>query len=472
MRRLRNAKIVATLGPASSTREMITALFEAGVDVFRLNFSHGAQNDHRERVDTIRQIEKQHGRPIGIMADLQGPKLRLGTFAKGPVMIATGGRFRLDLDRTPGDTARAPLPHREIFAALSVGTELLLDDGKVRLRVERCGPDFAETVAVVGGQLSDRKGVNVPNAVLPLSALTEKDRSDLAFALDLGVDWLALSFVQRPDDVAEGRKLAAGRAGILVKLEKPLAIRHLDEIIELSDAVMVARGDLGVEMPPEDVPPVQKQIIHACRQAGKPVIVATQMLESMIHSASPTRAEASDVATAIYDGADAVMLSAETAAGDYPLEAVAIMNRIIARVEHDPLHRAAMDATHQAPEHTPSDAISAAARQVARTVDAAAIVSYTTSGATALRAARERPDVPILVLTSSLQTARRLALLWGAHCVHSRDVSNFGDMVQKAIRTAHREGFAENGARVVITAGVPFGTPGATNILRIAWVNP
>jgi pyruvate kinase len=472
MRRLRNAKIVATLGPASSSREMIGALFEAGVDVFRLNFSHGVQGDHRERVEIIRQVEKQMGRPIGIMADLQGPKLRLGTFAKGPVTLATGGRFRLDLDKAPGNGKRAPLPHPEIFQAMSVGTELLLDDGKVRLRVDTCGDDFAETEVMVGGTLSDRKGVNVPNAVLPLSALTEKDRSDLAFALDLGVDWLALSFVQRPEDVAEGRKLAAGRAGILVKLEKPLAIRHLDEIVDLSDAVMVARGDLGVEMPPEDVPPLQKQIIRACRQAGKPVIVATQMLESMIHSATPTRAEASDVATAVYDGADAVMLSAETAAGDYPREAVTIMNRIIARVEHDPLYRAAMDTTHPAPEHTQSDAISAAARQVARTIDAAAIVSYTTSGATALRAARERPDVPILVLTSNLQTARRLALLWGAHSVHSRDVSNFGDMVQKAIRTAHREGFAEPGARVVITAGVPFGTPGATNILRIAWVNP
>jgi pyruvate kinase len=359
----------------------------------------------------------------------------------------------------PGDAARAPLPHPEIFQAMSVGTELLIDDGKVRLRVERCGDDFAETSVVVGGKLSDRKGVNVPNAVLPLSALTEKDRSDLSVALDLGADWIALSFVQRPEDVAEGRKLVAGRAGILVKLEKPLAIRHLAEIVELSDAIMVARGDLGVEMPPEDVPPIQKQIIHACREAGKPVIVATQMLESMINAASPTRAEASDVATAIYDGADAVMLSAETAAGSYPLEAVAIMNRIIARVEHDNLYHTAMDTTRPAPERTSSDAISAAAHQVARTV-----------GAAALRAARERPDVPILVLTSNLQTARRLALLWGAHGVHTSDVSNFADMVQKAVGIAHDEGLAKDGESVVITAGVPFGTPGATNILRIAWV--
>jgi pyruvate kinase len=470
MRRQRNAKIVATLGPASSSREVIGALYGSGVDVFRLNFSHGLQEHHRERVDVIRAIESATGRPIGIMADLQGPKLRLGTFANGPVTIAAGDQFRLDLDKTPGDAARAPLPHPEIFQALSVGTELLIDDGKVRLRVGRFGDDFAETSVVVGGKLSDRKGVNVPNAVLPLSALTEKDRSDLSFALDLGVDWIALSFVQRPEDVAEGRKLVAGRAGILVKLEKPLAIRHLDEIIELADAVMVARGDLGVEMPAEDVPPIQKQIIHACREAGKPVIVATQMLESMINAATPTRAEASDVATAIYDGADAVMLSAETAAGSYPLEAVAIMNRIIARVEHDELYHRAMDMTRPPPEHTSSDAISAAAHQVARTVGAAAIVSYTTSGATALRAARERPDVPILVLTSNLQTARRLALLWGAHCVHTSDVSNFGDMVEKASGFARDEGLAKDGESVVITAGVPFGTPGATNILRIAWV--
>ncbi len=471
MRRLRNAKIVATLGPASSSQAVIGALYQSGVDVFRLNFSHGLQEHHRERVDFIRAIERETGRPVGIMADLQGPKLRLGTFANGPVTIAAGAQFRLDLDKTPGDATRAPLPHPEIFQAMSVGTELLIDDGKVRLRVGRFGDDFAETSVVVGGKLSDRKGVNVPNAVLPVTALTEKDRADLAFALDLGVDWLALSFVQRPEDVAEGRKLVAGRAGILVKLEKPLAIRHLHEIIEFSDAVMVARGDLGVEMPPEDVPPIQKQIIHACREAGKPVIVATQMLESMINAASPTRAEASDVATAIYDGADAVMLSAETAAGSYPLEAVAIMNRIIARIEHDDLYHRAMDMTRPPPEHTSSDAISAAAHQVARTVGAASIVSYTTSGATALRAARERPDVPILVLTSNLQTARRLALLWGAHCVHTSDVSNFADMVQKASGIARDEGLAKDGESIVITAGVPFGTPGATNILRIAWVS-
>jgi pyruvate kinase len=470
MRRQRSAKIVATLGPASSSAEMIDALFLAGVDVFRLNFSHGKQEEHRARLETIRALEKRHGRPIGIMADMQGPKLRVGAFAAGKVKLVAGGHFRLDLAKAPGDQKRAPLPHPEIFAAIEPGTDLLLDDGNIRLKVERCGKDFADTLVITGGDLSDRKGVNVPNAVLPLSALTPKDRSDLAFALEIGADWIALSFVQRPDDVAEARKLIAGRAGVLVKLEKPAAIRRLDEIVELSDALMVARGDLGVEMPPEDVPPVQRQIIHACRIAGKPVVVATQMLESMVRNPVPTRAEASDVATAVYEGADAVMLSAETAAGSYPIEAVTMMDRIVRRVQADPHYFPGLKTEATVLEHTTPDAISNAARQVAETVGAAAILSYTTSGATALRAARERPNVPVIVLTSKLETARRLAIVWGLHCVHTRDVHNFNDMVQQATRIANKEGFAKPGERIVITAGVPFGTPGATNVLRIAWV--
>jgi pyruvate kinase len=471
MRRLRSAKIVATVGPATNSPEKLEALFRAGVDLFRLNFSHGTQEDHRAVYERIRSLEKGVGRPIGIMADLQGPKLRVGVFANKKVKLETGRSFRLDLDATPGDANRAPLPHPEIFAAIEPGTQLLLDDGNIRLTVERCGKDFAETTVVNGGEISDRKGVNVPNAVLPLSALTQKDRSDLTFALDLGVDWIALSFVQRPEDVAEARKLIAGRASVLVKLEKPSAITRLDEILDLAEAAMVARGDLGVEMPPEDVPPVQREIIHACRLAGKPVIVATQMLESMVRNPVPTRAEASDVATAIYEGADAVMLSADTAAGLYPVEAVTMMDRIICRVQADPIYFPGLQAAGTAAaEQSPSDAISAAASQIAHTVGAAAILSYTTSGATALRMARERADRPILALTSNLRTARRLAIAWGLHCVHTHDVRNFNEMVQHATSAARREGFADKGQRVVITAGVPFGTPGATNVLRVAWV--
>jgi pyruvate kinase len=471
MRRQRSAKIVATLGPASSSLAVLRALFDAGVDVFRCNFSHGTHDDHRKLFAAIRQVEHDTGRPVGILADLQGPKLRLGNFANGRVQLSVGAAFRLDLDDKLGDNDRAPLPHPEVFRALQPGNELLIDDGKVRLKVVDCGPDFAETECLVGGTLSNHKGVNVPHCVLPISAVTDKDRADLSFALENGADWIALSFVQRPEDVAEGRKLIGSAAGLLVKLEKPSAIRRLDEIIDLADALMVARGDLGVEMPPEDVPTVQKQIIHACRLAGKPVIVATQMLESMINAPTPTRAEASDVATAVYEGADAVMLSAETAVGEYPIEAVTIMDRIAQRVQADPLYFATLRTQATEFEHAASDAISAAACQVAATVGAAGIVSFTSSGATALRAARERPGVPILAMTPNLGTARRLALLWGAHCVHSADIKSFSDMVQKAVRAAHREQIAQPGQRVVITAGVPFGTPGATNILRIAWID-
>jgi pyruvate kinase len=471
VRRQRSAKIVATLGPASESPERLRALFDAGVDVFRLNFSHGTHAEKRLVFERIRQVENDTGRPIGILADLQGPKLRVGKFAGGKTELKVGGRFRFDLDQRLGDGKRAPLPHPEVFAAIAPGTELLLDDGKLRLKVVKCGADFADTEILVGGPLSDHKGVNVPNVVLPISAITDKDRADLSFALSHGADWIALSFVQRPDDVAEGRKLIGNAAGLMVKLEKPAAIRRLDEIIELADALMVARGDLGVEMPPEDVPIVQKRVIHGCRVAGKPVIVATQMLESMISAPTPTRAEASDVATAVYEGADAVMLSAETAVGQYPVEAVAMMDRIARRVQTDPLYFQTLDASRMPPEHTNHDAISAAACQVAETINAAAIVSFTSSGATAIRAARERPGAPILALTPNLGTARRLALLWGAHCVHVADIHNFNDMVQKAVRTAQREQIAASGERVVITAGVPFGTPGSTNVLRIAWID-
>lgn len=471
MKRNRRAKILATLGPATSGAAEIEQLFEAGADVFRLNFSHGAHDAHKQNLDHIRAVERKHGRPISVLADLQGPKLRIGTMPEGGADLVAKTAFRLELGDGKGDATHAYLPHPEIFAALKEGTQILLDDGKIRLKVETVGPDFADTTVLAGGKLTDRKGVNIPNAVLPLAALTEKDRADLRFALDIGVDWIALSFVQRPEDVAEARKLIDGRAAVLSKLEKPAAIDRLDEIITLSDAIMVARGDLGVELPPEDVPSLQKLIVRRCREAGKPVVVATQMLESMVAAPAPTRAEASDVATAVYDGADAVMLSAETAVGKYPFEAVAIMDRIIARVERDDTYQTIMDATHADPEQTAPDAITAAARQVAETIGAATIVTYTTSGSTTLRAARERPSVPILCLTESVATARRLAIVWGIHGVITNDVRDFADMVDKACRIAVAEGLAVKGERLVVTAGVPFGTPGATNILRIAWVN-
>ncbi|MDY0871050.1 pyruvate kinase [Dongia rigui] len=470
MRRQRKAKIVATLGPATSTQAEIEGLFLAGVDVFRLNFSHGSHADHKKRYDIIRYIEQSTKRPIGVLVDLQGPKLRVGQFENGSVTLEPGQKFRFDLDPALGNEHRAPLPHPEILSALRPGVTLLLDDGKLRMRVRKAAKDAAECEVEIGGTLSDRKGVNVPDVVLPLSPLTKKDRTDLTFALDLGADWIALSFVQRPEDVAEARKLIQGRARIISKLEKPAAIERLDEIVELSDAVMVARGDLGVEMPAEDVPGLQKRIIAACRLAGKPVVVATQMLDSMVNAPTPTRAEASDVATAVYDGADAVMLSAETASGRFPLESVSMMNRIAERVERDPFYRRILEAQRLDHEATASDAISQAAAQVAHTLSAAAICTYTTSGSTGLRMARERPDAPILCLTSKLQTARNMALVWGTHCVVTADIKRFSEMAEKACRIALREDFAKAGERIVVTAGVPLGTPGSTNILRVAWV--
>ncbi|KAA5607008.1 pyruvate kinase [Roseospira marina] len=467
----RCAKIVATLGPASANEGTMEAMVKAGASVFRLNFSHGTHADHERNFDTVRRVERTIQRPIAVLADLQGPKLRLGQFVGGSTRLMTGQTFHLDLSPELGDSNRVNLPHPEIFSAIEAGTDLLLDDGKLRLRVESVGDGSAVTRVVTGGTISDNKGLNVPKAVLPISALTPKDRRDLDFALHLGVDWVALSFVQRPEDVAEIRKLVAGRAGVISKLEKPSALDSLDEIIELSDAVMVARGDLGVEIPPERVPTVQKRIIRACRSAGKPVVVATQMLESMIHAPTPTRAEASDVATAIYDAADAVMLSAETSVGEYPVAAVDIMNRIIRQVEADENYRDIIDAGRHDPENSAADAICAAARQVARTLSAALIVSFTTSGSTALRAARERPSVPILCVTPRPEVARRTALVWGIKAVVTEELRSFSDMVDKAVRYAATSGLAESGQRLVIIAGVPFGRPGTTNNLRIAWVD-
>lgn len=470
MRRTRNAKIVATLGPASSDPAVVKQLFMAGVDVFRLNFSHGSHADHRLRFEMLRALEQETGRPVCILADLQGPKLRVGTFAAGPILLSKDGRFRLDLDPKPGDMHRVTLPHPEIFAALVPGAELLLDDGKLRLVVEQCGADYADTRVLVGGRLSERKGVNVPGVVLPITALTEKDHRDLAVALELGADWIALSFVQRPEDVTEARALIGDRAAMVVKLEKPSAIEQLDAIVELSDAVMVARGDLGVELPAERVPVIQKRIVASCRRLGKPVIVATQMLESMIESPVPTRAEASDVATAIYDGADAVMLSAESASGRYPVLAVEMMNRILEQVETDPAYQQQIEASHSQVRASGNvaEAVCCAMRRTVSLLNAAAIVCYTSSGYTSLRAARERASAPILSLTPSLSTARRMVLVWGVHSVHIADVSDIDGMTERAVAVARTDHFAQPGQFIVITAGMPFGTPGATNLMRIA----
>ncbi len=470
MRRSRKVKILATLGPSSSSEEMIKKLFEAGADVFRINMSHTDHALMRTLVGRIRAVEAAIGRPIGILADLQGPKLRVGKFAEGKVALKAGQTFTLDNNPALGDATRVHLPHPEILASVETGDRLLIDDGKLELKAGKCDGKSIVATVVAGNRISDNKGVSLPDTELPLGALTEKDRADLDAVLSTGVDWIGLSFIQRPEDLAEARKIARGRALLMSKIEKPQAVTRLAEIIELSDSVMVARGDLGVEMPLEAVPGIQKQITRACRRAGKPVVVATQMLESMISAPVPTRAEVSDVATAVFEGADAIMLSAESAAGDYPVEAVATMNRIAERVEQDPTYAGIINAQRSEPEATGADAISLAARQIAETLKLSAIVTYTASGTTGLRAARERPQVPIIALSPVVETARRLSLVWGTHCVVTPDASDLDDMVDRACRIAYAETFAGSGDRIIITAGVPLRTPGATNMLRIAYV--
>jgi pyruvate kinase len=472
MRRQRRIKILATLGPASSDSTMIRKLFEAGADVFRINMSHTPHDKMRELVKTIRNVESSYGRPIGILVDLQGPKLRVGAFAEGGVQLKNGETFVLDSDPAPGDATRVQLPHPEILAALRPGHALLIDDGKLRLITEETSNDRAVTRVVVGGRISDRKGVSLPDTDLPVSAMTPKDRLDLEAALETGIDWIALSFVQRAEDVHEAKRLVRGRAAIMSKIEKPQAIDRLGDILEASDALMVARGDLGVELPLERVPSLQKRMTRMARKAGKPVVVATQMLESMIQSPVPTRAEVSDVATAIYEGADAVMLSAESAAGKFPVEAVATMNRIGEEVERDPTYRTVLMAQRPDPEPTAGDAIADAARQIAETLDLSAIICWTSSGSTALRVARERPKPPVVAITPNIAAGRKLSVAWGVHCVVAEDAKDLDDMVDRAGRIAFRDGFAKAGQRVIIVAGVPLGTPGATNMVRIAYVGP
>lgn len=469
MRRLRNVKIVATLGPASSDYKMIRALFEAGADVFRLNMSHGSHAEQAARHAIIRQVEADTGRPIAILADLQGPKLRVGTFANpAGEELAEGADFRMDLSSAAGDATRVQLPHPEIFAALEPGATLLVNDGKIRLRVKDCGKDFANCTVEVGGTISNRKGVNVPDVVLPLAALSAKDKDDLEFACELGVDWLALSFVQRPEDVIEARQLAKGRAAILSKIEKPAAVKAYDAILSVSDGIMVARGDLGVELPVTSVPPIQKRLVRGARAAAKPVIVATQMLESMIEAPVPTRAEVSDVATAIYEGADAVMLSAESAAGKYPIEAVTTMNNVALSVEKDPTYRQVIEASRVIVRETIADGIVAAAREIAEATNIKAIACFTQSGNTVNLVSRERPNCPIIALTPLMSTARRSALIWGVHSVITEPQERFKGAVLAAVHAAREDGFAGQEDMIVLTAGVPFNVKGTTNILRVA----
>ena len=470
MRRLRRVKILATLGPASGEEETIEELARAGADIFRINMSHASHDLLVETVKRIRSVEARIGHPLGVLVDLQGPKLRVGTFEGGSAMLASGDTFTLDGSKTPGTKERVNLPHPEILDSVGVGDRLLLDDGKIELKATKAGAGSIETTVVHGGKLSDKKGVSLPDTLLGVGAVTEKDSADLLKALEVEADWIALSFVQRPEDIIDVRKIVQGRAGVMAKIEKPQAVERLEEIIKLCDAFMIARGDLGVELPLETVPGLQKRMIRIARRYGKPVVVATQMLESMINAPVPTRAEVSDVSIAVFEGADAIMLSAESASGQYPVESVAMMNKVAIAVESDTNYRSIIRAQATEPEATAADAISAATRQVAETLDLAAIVTYTSSGSTAIRAARERPNKPIIALSPNRRTVRRLSVVWGIHCVETEDAVSLEDMVDRACVIAYQEGFARPGDRIAITAGIPLGTPGATNMLRIAFV--
>ena len=471
MLRKRNTKIIATLGPSSSSPLKIHSLFQAGADIFRLNFSHGTHSDHRKKVFHIRQYEKRLGRPIAILGDLQGPKIRIGTFTKTSVNLTNNQKFDLDLNPEPGNEKRVHLPHPEIFKSVKKNTRVLIDDGKIILNIINVNSEKISTEVINGGKISNMKGVNIPETFIKMSSLTKKDIKDLEFCLDLSLDYVALSFVQKAKDLIDLKKHIGNQTGIMAKFEKPLAIKRMDEILFHCDAAMVARGDLGVEMPPEEVPIIQKRIVQSCRDHGKPVVVATQMLDSMINAPSPTRAEASDVATAVFDAADSLMLSAETASGKFPVESVQIMDRIIRGVESDISYRQILESKKIRLEETTSDAISSAASQVVKTVLAKAIFTYTRSGATAKRAARERPTVPIIGLSPDRITARQLALIWGVHTIHALEPKSFSGMIDNACELAKKEGIVKKGDFVVVTAGAPIGVSGSTNNLRIAKIS-
>lgn len=465
--RNRLCKIVATVGPASASPSMLRLLFNAGVDVFRLNMSHGDHAKLAEIAASIRAVERDCGAPVAMFADLQGPKIRTGAFAGDGIKLRYGAEYRLVLASESNDDHTIPIPHAELLDVLQPGDILKLDDGRLQITICERTPKKIIARADTPGELKNRKGINVPGRRLPISALTDKDRADLDFALGLGVDYIALSFVQQPDDVREARALIGDRAGIISKIEKPSAFEHIEEIVELSDAIMVARGDLGVECAPEDVPLMQRRIVRSCRQGGKPVIVATHMLESMVESIAPTRAEASDVSTAVFQGADAVMLSAETAVGRHPPTAVAIMDRIIAATERDAESGGFKTVSREADGYATADAITLSARRIAEILDCKFAVAYTKTGSTAQRLSRDRPHCPVLAATPDAGVARRLALYWGVRSVVTSDISHFHEMLEKADALAQANG-AVDGDRIIIIAGYPFGRPGKTNTLKIS----
>ncbi len=469
MKRNRKAKILATLGPASSSQKIIEDMFIGGCDVFRLNFSHDTIENHRKNLETIRNLEKKYNHATCVLADLQGPKLRIGTLKNKEENLKKGNIFKLDLDNAIGNNERVNFPHQDIYEHLTPNTILLIDDGKIKLQIKEQKKDYLLTEVLNDGIISNNKGVNIPDIILPIESLTNKDKSDMKKALEMGVDWIALSFVQKAEDVLKLKELVNNKALVMAKIEKPSAVKNLDAIIQASDGIMIARGDLGVEMQTHKVPIVQKKIINRCRYFGKPVVVATQMLESMVVNFSPTRAEASDVANAIYDGSDAVMLSGESAVGKYPIEAVKVMNNIIESVESDKDNfNLAMEEIIIKKKVDTTDAITNAAYYIAKNAGAKAVITFSVSGKTTIRMAKERAPVQIIGLSPNLSTARYLQLVWGVNSCHGEDAQSASEMVSIACSLAKEKKLVKQDDNVIITAGVPFGNAGSTNLLRIA----
>ncbi len=461
--------ILATLGPSTDTKEMIAKLLDAGADAFRVNFSHGDHKTHKKRIRFVRELEKERGICIGILADMQGPKLRIGEMSDNSILVE-GEEFVLDTKKEMGNSKRAPMYHKEIYAAIKKGDDLLINDGNLGLRVvETNNKDYAKTVVTIGGVLTSKKGVNLPNTKLDIKAITPKDEKDLEFALKCGVDYIGLSFVQHQEDVLHAKKLVGDKAWIISKFEKPSAVEDLEKIIELSDGVMVARGDLGVECPIQTVPVLQKRIVKEARKQGKPVIVATQMLESMIMAPTPTRAEVSDIATAVYDSVDTVMLSAETAAGRFPVEAVTMMHKIINAVEGDSVCKSmATNSRNKSFNVSQSDAITYGASQVSEVLEKVkAIVTFTSSGFTTRLASRERPCLPIVAITQQVSVARKMSILWGVNCYINKSVyKSLEKAHQIAIKIIKDNDYAKTGDHVILTAGFPLNQQGLTNMLN------
>jgi pyruvate kinase len=463
---LRRTKIVATIGPATSSPEVLKQLIQAGATTLRLNFSHGSHDDHLANIRLIRQISFELNQPVGILQDLQGPKIRLGKFADGSIVVKNGDPFTLTSKTIPGTQTMSSVTYDTLAEEVPVGSTILLDDGKVEMIVTAVDRDAHELhcKVVVGGPLSNSKGVNFPGVYLSIKALTDKDRQDLMFGLDQGVDWVALSFVRNPADILEIKELIANagkETPVIAKIEKHEAIEQMEEILTLCDGVMVARGDLGVELPAEQVPRMQKQLISTANRLGIPIITATQMLDSMVGNPRATRAEISDVANAILDGTDAVMLSNETAVGKYPIEAVETMAKIAIETEKEKLSRRWEDNKRSIP-----NAISEAVGNIAEQLGAAAIIPFTKTGATARSVSKFRPSKPILAVTPHVDVARRLQLVWGVRPMLLLDLSTVNDNFHAAIEMAQQTNLLHEGDLVVITSGTQ-GVAGSTDLVKV-----